>query len=575
MRAPSFLDSARGLVLRAVLAFAFVAAFVRGRPPRPEAPPEGPAEGSDLAALAALRPWIVQHARARCGAGLSAEDIAQEALLRALASWPAFALSRGSLRRWTWGIARNVILERRRDLRFQRRFERAFALAVGSTAADASGPLEARELLRAMRDATTAERWGKPGTRTRRKACTAAEIAARDRMTGNEGCDCLSTRPGKTSRASSPAWCKGVPRDGAAHQLGRDPPAGSPDPPDGAAPCRRVATLRRSAAPHAAHRGPDRDQRRGRSAVLAGPFRPRRVRLAPTVGADDGAAPRGASGRGRGCDARGPPTRGARPRHLPCSAGRAARNGAPPVDRGYPGARAVRARDKAKRLRRADVAASTRAALCVPRRTRSRADSKHARSFGTSCAPSPARRRRSASHLASLRGGRRSRGRDRAPRGRPRGDDLQPRAARSAGPRRDARAPGCRGARDARPRSDDTKEGTAVDHGRRPHAHRPKDGVPLERDTHAPPGVRRGDWYRGRFGYRLDLARLATGRAGRRLPRDPPRSTLGTGRCVPLRVRLRSARPLAKNGARSRSDHATEHPAETRHDTNEGTEVGA
>ncbi len=182
MRAPSFLDSARGLVLRAVLAFAFVAAFVRGRPPRPEAPPEGPAEGSDLAALAALRPWIVQHARARCGAGLSAEDIAQEALLRALASWPAFALSRGSLRRWTWGIARNVILERRRDLRFQRRFERAFALAVGSTAADASGPLEARELLRAMRDATTAERW-QAWFANVAEGRTAAEIARRDDMT--------------------------------------------------------------------------------------------------------------------------------------------------------------------------------------------------------------------------------------------------------------------------------------------------------------------------------------------------------------------------------------------------------
>jgi RNA polymerase sigma factor (sigma-70 family) len=90
---------------------------------------------------------------------LEAEDIAQEVLLRAIAGFPSFNPSRGVLRQWVWGIARTTIIQRRRDLRYQRRFERAFALSLGSTAPDASGPVEARALLRAMREATTADRW--------------------------------------------------------------------------------------------------------------------------------------------------------------------------------------------------------------------------------------------------------------------------------------------------------------------------------------------------------------------------------------------------------------------------------
>jgi RNA polymerase sigma-70 factor (ECF subfamily) len=158
MKAPHFFEPVRALVVRVLLAFAFLAAFGRGRPPRPDDEPREQGRAPDLAALVALRPWIVERARSRVGA-LEAEDIAQEVLLRAIVGLPSFNPSRGVLRQWVWGIARTTIIQRRRDLRYQRRFERAFALSLGSTAPDASGPVEARALLRALRDATTADRW--------------------------------------------------------------------------------------------------------------------------------------------------------------------------------------------------------------------------------------------------------------------------------------------------------------------------------------------------------------------------------------------------------------------------------
>lgn len=153
-----------------------------GRPLPPGGPPSEPPPGSvppsttpagpfahltaaDLAWLAAAYPWLRQYAPSLGVRPADAGDVAQRAILVAARRWASFEASEEvppnvARRRWIWQILIFVALDHRREKKFDRHVgDVEAAESIDASAPSPEGPTEARSVLRALRAATTAERW--------------------------------------------------------------------------------------------------------------------------------------------------------------------------------------------------------------------------------------------------------------------------------------------------------------------------------------------------------------------------------------------------------------------------------
>lgn len=142
-----------------------------------------------IAAIATLQGWALRIAQAHADPPDDPHDIAQAALLAALEAFDAFAPDPSdpplaAVRKWLAGI-----LERKRLMARRFRLSRGEVPLGSAFAIDAEalrhpgheGQVQARSVLRALRDATTPERWG-AWYALEAEGMTAAEIAARDRI---------------------------------------------------------------------------------------------------------------------------------------------------------------------------------------------------------------------------------------------------------------------------------------------------------------------------------------------------------------------------------------------------------
>ena len=141
------------------------------------------------AALGALEGWAVRVAQAHADPQDDAADIAQAALLAALENFEAFAPDPAdpplaAVRRWLAGILEKTQLMARRFRRTRGEVPLGAAFAIDAEALrhpGHEGQVQARSMLRALRGATTPERWG-AWYAFEAEGMTAAEIAARDRI---------------------------------------------------------------------------------------------------------------------------------------------------------------------------------------------------------------------------------------------------------------------------------------------------------------------------------------------------------------------------------------------------------
>jgi len=140
-----------------------------------------------IAAIRDLEGWALRIAQAHADPPDDPHDIAQAALLAALEAFDAFAPDPSdpplaAVRKWLAGI-----LERKRLMARRFRLTRGEVPLGSAFAIDAEalrhpgheGQVQARSVLRAMRAATTPERWG-AWYALEAEGMTAAEIAARD-----------------------------------------------------------------------------------------------------------------------------------------------------------------------------------------------------------------------------------------------------------------------------------------------------------------------------------------------------------------------------------------------------------
>ena len=179
-------------------------ASTRGRTARPAPRPAGERAPSPITSNAAADPaarrgyfeairdlegWAVRVAQAHADPQDDAADIAQAALLAALENFEAFAPDPAdpplaAVRRWLAGILEKTQLMARRFRRTRGEVPLGAAFAIDAEALrhpGHEGQVQARSVLRAMRAATTPERWG-AWYAFEAEGMTAAEIAARDRI---------------------------------------------------------------------------------------------------------------------------------------------------------------------------------------------------------------------------------------------------------------------------------------------------------------------------------------------------------------------------------------------------------
>lgn len=138
------------------------------------------------AALGALEGWALRVAQAHADPLDNPNDITQEALLAALADWQAFAPDPAdppidAMRRWLAGILEKKRLMARRFRRTRGEVPFGIAATINPEALrhpGHAGQVEARSVLRALRAATSAERWG-AWYQHAAEGRTAADIAQR------------------------------------------------------------------------------------------------------------------------------------------------------------------------------------------------------------------------------------------------------------------------------------------------------------------------------------------------------------------------------------------------------------
>ena len=160
------------------------------RPAGEGAPADLDARRAYFTALGQLEGWALKIARAHADPLDNPHDIAQTALLAALETFDAFAPDPAdpplaAVRRWLAGI-----LEKKRLMARRSRLTRAEVPLGSAFGIDAEalrhpgheGQVEARSMLRALRGATTGERWS-AWYQAEAEGMTAAEIAERDGMT--------------------------------------------------------------------------------------------------------------------------------------------------------------------------------------------------------------------------------------------------------------------------------------------------------------------------------------------------------------------------------------------------------
>ena len=142
-----------------------------------------------FAAIGALEGWALRVAQAHADPQDDPHDITQEALSGALKNWQAFApdperLPFSALRAWLAGILEKQQLMARRFRRTRGEIPLGAAAELDPEALcnpGHGGQIEARSVLRALRAATTGERWGAWFAHVA-EGMTAREIAARDRI---------------------------------------------------------------------------------------------------------------------------------------------------------------------------------------------------------------------------------------------------------------------------------------------------------------------------------------------------------------------------------------------------------
>lgn len=138
-------------------------------------------------AIAHLEGWALRVAKAHADPDDNPHDIAQTALLAALADWQSFTPDPSdppvvAVRRWLAGILEKKRLMARRFRITRREVPLGTAFDIDPEALrhpGHAGEVEARSVLRALRAATTAERWIALSAHVA-EGMTADEIAARD-----------------------------------------------------------------------------------------------------------------------------------------------------------------------------------------------------------------------------------------------------------------------------------------------------------------------------------------------------------------------------------------------------------